>query len=186
MIRLKKPQDLYKSISFLIAIRNSGSEKKLKIASNQPKTISGIIRGQELDLFDMREKRKPSQQQVIDSYALKTGALFSHCCYSGGILGEADKNELSILENIGTDIGIFYQIKDDIKDKLSKEEEIGKPVGQDKDRWTLIDIVGLRRTKTIMEEYENKIKTNFGRLKNNSREISYLESVLCDMSNKKI
>ncbi len=158
-------------------------KKKLIIAYNQPKTIIDIVRGQEQDLFYLREKKKPSQEEVINSYSLKTGALFSHCCYAGGVLGNAEFEELEMLKEIGNSIGIIYQVADDVKDKTGSRAEIGKPIGQDADsgKWTLIDIVGLQQTKTIMKKYFDKLKLNVKKLKSNGQNVRYLESVLSEI-----
>ncbi|MCG3057157.1 polyprenyl synthetase family protein, partial [Escherichia coli] len=61
----------------------------------------------------------------------KTGKLLSFCVKAGAILGEATEEQLELLEKFSFNLGLAFQIQDDILDIEGSEEAIGKPVGSD-------------------------------------------------------
>lgn len=73
--------------------------------------------------------------QTIDDYMLrigkKTAALFSACCAAGGMLSDAKAEEVQALKRFGENLGIAFQIRDDLLDFWGDEKALGKPVGSD-------------------------------------------------------
>jgi len=76
---------------------------------------------------------------------LKTGALIAFSCEAGAILGEATPDHRQALAAYGRDLGLAFQIADDLLDIESTEAELGKAVGKDADhgKATFIDLLGL-------------------------------------------
>ncbi|HIE91964.1 MAG TPA: hypothetical protein EYQ83_03470 [Acidobacteria bacterium] len=76
---------------------------------------------------------------------LKTGALIAFSCEAGAILGEATPDHREALAAYGRDLGLAFQIADDLLDVESTEAELGKAVGKDADhgKATFIDLLGL-------------------------------------------
>ena len=99
----------------------------LEIATASGKT--GMIGGQIIDIEN--EGKEISLDLLNELHALKTGALIRVACKVGAILGGATESEAELLAEFGSLIGLSFQIKDDILDKISSEEELGKPVGSD-------------------------------------------------------
>ena len=108
----------------------------------------GIAGGQYLDLS--YEKKKVSKNKIIDMEIKKTGKLFSFCCVAPAIIKKKNSKEIKFFENIGSDIGLLFQIADDLIDFNGNSRVAGKKTGKDqkKGKATLISLLG----------YENAIK----------------------------
>jgi farnesyl diphosphate synthase len=104
---------------------------------------NGMIGGQ---MIDMRAPDSAfSADEVILLQRLKTGQLFEFACEAGAILGEAGAEHHSRLRAYARDMGLVFQITDDLLDVTGTAEKTGKAVGKDKDRGkaTLVSIHGL-------------------------------------------
>merc|ERR1711966_228031 len=74
----------------------------------------GIAGGQYLDLS--YEKKKISKKKIIEMEIKKTGKLFSFCCAVPAIIKNKSNKEINFFENIGSNIGLLFQIADDLID----------------------------------------------------------------------
>ena len=72
--------------------------------------------------------------EVRQMQAMKTGALIQFAAVAGGIHGQADKAMQAALERYSRDLGLAFQIADDLLDYDSDSATLGKPAGQDADR----------------------------------------------------
>lgn len=104
---------------------------------------NGMIGGQTIDMLAAGKNFGPDD--VIHLQRLKTGALFEFCCAAGAILGRAGADDEARLRGYARDIGLIFQITDDLLDVLSTAEKTGKAVGKDKDRGkaTLVSLLGI-------------------------------------------
>ena len=102
----------------------------------------GIAGGQYLDL-DF-EKKKVSKKQIIDMEIKKTGKLFSFCCAVPAIIKEKSLKEIKFFESLGSDIGLLFQIADDLIDFKGNSKIAGKRTKKDqkKGKATLISLLG--------------------------------------------
>lgn len=91
--------------------------------------IEGMIGGQWLDLE--AERRDLPLSELIAVHRGKTGALIRAACTLGGLAAEAAPLELKALTAYGEDIGLAFQIADDVLDATGTSEELGKPAGRD-------------------------------------------------------
>ena len=91
--------------------------------------IEGMVGGQWLDLE--AERRKLPLPELIEVHRGKTGALIRAACALGGMAAEAGSGQLEGLTAYGEDIGLAFQIADDILDATGTPEELGKPAGRD-------------------------------------------------------
>jgi geranylgeranyl pyrophosphate synthase len=89
----------------------------------------GMVGGQWLDLE--AERRALSLSELIGVHRGKTGALIRAACVLGGMAAEADADALAGLTAFGEDIGLAFQIADDVLDATGTSEELGKPAGRD-------------------------------------------------------
>jgi len=114
----------------------------------------GIAGGQYLDLSF--EKKKISKNRIIDMEIKKTGKLFSFCCTVPAIIKRKNLKDIKFFENIGANIGLLFQIADDIIDFKSSSKIAGKKTGKDskKGKATLISLLGYNNAI----KYSNKIK----------------------------
>lgn len=89
----------------------------------------GMIGGQVIDIEN--ENNKISLELLNELHALKTGALIRASCVSGAILAGADQDTVEKIAEFGSLIGMAFQVKDDILDKIGNTKDLGKPVGSD-------------------------------------------------------
>jgi geranylgeranyl pyrophosphate synthase len=89
----------------------------------------GMVGGQWLDLE--AERRALSLFELIGVHRGKTGALIRAACVLGGMAAEAEADALAGLTAFGEDIGLAFQIADDVLDATGTSEELGKPAGRD-------------------------------------------------------
>ena len=116
----------------------------------------GIAGGQFLDLS--YEKKKISKKKIIEMEIKKTGKLFSFCCVAPAIIKKKSSKEIKFFENIGSGIGLLFQISDDLIDFNGNSKIAGKKTGKDqkKGKATLISLLGHRNAI----KYCNKIIFN--------------------------
>ena len=103
---------------------------------------TGIAGGQFLDLS--YEKRKISSSNIINMQKKKTGKLFQFCCLAPAIISGANKKTIREMSVIGTEVGLLFQIADDLLDIKGSKKNVGKPVKKDKRKGksTLIKSLG--------------------------------------------
>ena len=108
----------------------------------------GMIGGQMMDI--LAPERNYDEAGVILLQRMKTGALFEFSCEAGPILAEASARDRQNLRDYARDLGLAFQIADDLIDALGTEEQAGKAVGKDQDQGkaTLISLYGVERART--------------------------------------
>ncbi len=106
----------------------------LKLASRDPRLIRAIAdsllymgEGEAMELVDYARDKK----SYIDLAFRKTGSLFGSAAEVGSLVGGGDDKETESLLGFGNHIGIAFQIRDDILDCISSENDLGKPVKKD-------------------------------------------------------
>lgn len=116
----------------------------------------GMIGGQVVDMF--------CEESIKDVYDLeylhrhKTGAIIKSSAIVGGLLGGASEGELKSIEKFADNIGLAFQIQDDILDVEGNEQKLGKPIGSDKDnnKKTYVSMLGLNESKKLQEKLTNE------------------------------
>ena len=158
------------------------SDKKLILSDNVKlnliKQLSscsghrGIAGGQFLDLTF--ENKKISQKKIIDMAIKKTGKLFSFCCMVPPIIKNKDINNIKFFEKIGAEIGLLFQISDDLIDYKGKTKKVGKKTNKDnkKGKATLISLLGYRNTIIYGEKIKNNIINNLKKYGSKSKNIN--------------
>ncbi len=91
----------------------------------------GMIGGQVVDIIN--EGKKISEDELKYMHMKKTGALIKVSIVSGAILGEAPEDDIKKLEKFGENLGLAFQIKDDILDVIGSTEKLGKNVLSDEE-----------------------------------------------------
>ena len=116
----------------------------------------GIAGGQYLDLN--YERKKIKENKIVDMQIKKTGKLFAFCCIAPALILNKNKNVLRFFEKIGYEIGLLFQITDDLIDYRGIAKKAGKKTKKDekKGKATLISLLGYKNTVN----YTGKIKNN--------------------------
>lgn len=109
--------------------------------------IGGMVGGQMLDLAaeGRWDDGALDEAGVRRLQAMKTGALLAFAVEAGGILGRADEGQRRSLATFGKALGAAFQVADDILDRESSAEALGKRAGKDREagKGTLVDMLGL-------------------------------------------
>ena len=113
----------------------------------------GMIGGQVIDL--KYEASVAPLNVITELYRLKTGCLLKAAATIGCILADAEKEKINAASKFAENIGIAFQIRDDILDIIGSAEELGKPIGSDKNeqKSTYVSIVGLEEAQRQVNEY---------------------------------
>ena len=138
----------------------------------------GIAGGQYLDLSF--EHQKVSKNRIVEMEIKKTGKLFSFCCVAPLIIKRKSKQEINKFENIGADIGLLFQVADDLIDNRGSSLVAGKKTGKDKikGKATLISLLGQKNTikyaNRLILKINDKLKKYRPRSKNLSETLEYI------------
>lgn len=118
--------------------------------------VYGMVGGQTVDIIN--EGRKMDMDTIMYIHNLKTAALIEASMMAGAVLGGATDKEIDTIEKIAKNIGIAFQIQDDILDITSTTEVLGKPVLSDEKnhKTTYVSICGIEKSKENVERYSNE------------------------------
>ena len=117
--------------------------------------IYGMIGGQVVDVTSVGMSVSKDKLDFI--YELKTSALIESAMMIGAILAGAGEADVKKVELIAKNVGIAFQIQDDILDVTSTVEVLGKPVLSDdkNEKTTYVTLVGLENAKKYVEQISN-------------------------------
>ena len=131
----------------------------------------GIAGGQYLDLSF--EKKKISKNKIINMEIKKTGKLFSFCCMVPAVIKKKSQREIIFFENIGANIGLLFQMADDLIDFKGESKIAGKKTGKDKKKGkaTLISLLGHKNAIRYSNKIKSKIIYDLKKYTSNSSDI---------------
>lgn len=112
----------------------------------------GMVKGQVLDMKG--EQQRLPLAELEEVHVHKTGALLSFCIDAGAVLSEADINQRRQLQIFAENIGLAFQIQDDILDVTATTEQLGKPANSDtsSDKSTYPSLLGLDGARTELKD----------------------------------
>lgn len=115
--------------------------------------IYGMIGGQCADLDAEGRGQNLSSEQLLYIHEHKTGCLIEAALMVGALLAGASQEVVDKLEKIGSNIGLAFQIQDDILDVEGDSAELGKPVGSDEEneKLTYVSLYGMEKSKKDVE-----------------------------------
>jgi len=145
---------LVKVYDMLLALDPSKLTKVLR-AFNQ--CAAEVCEGQQWDM-EFEKEKTVTEAQYINMIKLKTAVLLGFCLEFGGILANASDEDCRALRNFGINIGIGFQLKDDLLDAYADPKKFGKQVGG--------DIIANKKTFLLikaLEKVKGKQKTELDR-----------------------
>ena len=154
--------------------KNLSAEKLVKIMEEyfQAAGAYGVIAGQVVDIecekfggnFDIEDEQLPEILNYIHTH--KTADLFKLALRTGAIIADANEKQLEVITDFAQNLGVAFQIADDVLDEISTFEQMGKTLGKDKDagKLTYTNLFGLEKAKQDLNMYldkcENILKEN--------------------------
>jgi len=118
--------DFLLATSFALAV----SSGHLRILSVLSETTTRMAEGEILQLINSHNL-EISEQEYIEVITRKTAILIAAACQIGAIFGGAGDEREEAMRSFGLNLGISFQLRDDVLDYAGSEEEVGKPIGQD-------------------------------------------------------
>jgi geranylgeranyl diphosphate synthase type II len=136
----------------MISIRHATDSKALLTAIDEvaySAGVRGMIIGQVVDIAWEGEQLSEAQLEYMHRH--KTGALFRASILSAAILAGANKEELAALTEYSGQIGLAFQIADDILDVTGNEASLGKPLGSDakNNKTTYASLLGIDKARKL-------------------------------------
>ena len=111
----------------------------------------GMVGGQILDM--QSEERQCTEQEVIDIQSRKTGALIKAACLLGVLAGNGAEQQLDAAAKFADNLGLAFQIRDDMLDVIGNQETLGKAVGVDATKNTFVQLYGLQRCDALVKHH---------------------------------
>jgi octaprenyl-diphosphate synthase len=114
-------------------VARTGNIEVIRLFSQTVMTIARGEIGQDMTAYDTRQTVREYLQRIGG----KTASLFATACQGGALLANASKDRVEALKHYGYNLGMAFQVVDDILDFVGDEQEMGKPVGSDLSQGTL-------------------------------------------------
>ena len=126
--------------------------------------IYGMIGGQVVDV--QSSGHAISKERLDFIYELKTSALLEAAMMTGAVLAGAAEKEVRTIEQVASDVGVAFQVRDDILDVTGTLESIGKPVHSDdkNEKTTYVTLKGLEQASADVEELSDRALRNLASL----------------------
>lgn len=139
----------------------------------------GMIGGQVVDLA--YESRKADEDILKLICSLKTGALIKASCIIGCVLAGADEVKISAAQKYAENIGLAFQIVDDILDEIGDEKKLGKPIKSDKnnEKSTFVSLFGIEKCKLLVDELTKSAKDSLDVFGEDAEDLLRLADYLC-------
>ncbi|MDO5424457.1 MAG: polyprenyl synthetase family protein [Eubacteriales bacterium] len=163
--------------AFQFEPENPGIGRALTILTRKT-GVYGMLGGQSVDV--QYEGYAPDRDRIDFIYRLKTSALIEASLMVGAALAGASGEEIDAMEEIGRDVGLAFQIRDDILDVTSTTEVLGKPVNSDEKnhKATYVTLEGIEKAK---EDVETISKRAVARLDGLKASNPFLRSLILDL-----
>lgn len=147
--------------------------KELSFASGS----LGMVAGQILDMEG--EGKNLSLEQVKEIHHLKTGRMLTFPFVAAGIIAEQSEEVIAKLREIGQNLGLAFQIRDDIIDVTGTFEEIGKTPGKDQEgeKSTYVALLGLKGAQEALEELLTAVKNDLAQITSSAEIVEIIESL---------
>lgn len=151
------------------SLGKSNPEKYLRAINEIAKSsgIYGMIGGQVVDVQSENEQIPKEKLDYIHNN--KTAAIIIGCMRAGAIIGDANEEQIDEITKYAKNIGLSFQIVDDILDIVGDEVKLGKKVGSDinNNKSTYPSLLGLKKSKEISNELISEAKKSIEKLSEN-------------------
>lgn len=167
--------------AFLVA-SNSSCENKVEAILNLAKLsgFDGMIGGQVIDMDVAKDEKT-----LLELHSRKTGTLICASAKLGAIAANASESDTEKVIEYAKNLGMAFQIKDDLLDVLGDEKTLGKPIGSDKNsnKKTFVDFYGIDGAKSKLLEYNQKAKESISYFGEKCLFLTQLVDYLTDRNN---
>lgn len=131
---------------------------QIKLVHTLSFNATQMILGEALDCYFEHQTLELEKLQTI--HTLKTAKLIASSLQMGGIIANLSESELKALWDFGILLGVFFQIRDDLLDATSTEQEIGKPTQKDQSKNSYVNLLGLQESQKTLQDHKNKLQSS--------------------------
>ena len=163
----------------------SGTEREcmfraLKVLSDKSGAF-GMVGGQTVDVIGTGKSF--TEEELMFIYRLKTGALLEASMMIGAILAGADEETVKTVEQVAADVGLAFQIQDDILDVTSTVEELGKAVFSDEKnkKTTYVSLFGIEESGRTVELLTSRALDRLSAIGGKGTEDRFLKELLLSL-----
>lgn len=143
---------LVKAYELIAAVEDQHLRQVMKLFSE---CATGVCEGQQYDM-DFEQSDEVSIEDYLEMIRLKTAVLLGFALELGGIIGGASSEDQALLRSFGENIGIGFQIKDDLLDVFGDEQKVGKQIAG--------DIIANKKTFLLIKALEKADETTYDQL----------------------
>jgi geranylgeranyl diphosphate synthase type II len=143
--------------------RKSAEQIKLRAISILGEELKNLIKGQTFELL----AKSPSEYEIIYLYLLKTGSLMSASAELAGVFAQVDEESISVLKNFGSNLGLAFQITDDLLDLFQDQRKNNSP-------FNYAYLYGHEIARTKAQYYRDKALEDLKKLGIKSPVVEYL------------
>ena len=142
----------------------------------------GMVGGQVLDM--QSEHRQCTEQEVLDIQSRKTGALIRSACVLGVLAAGGNDMQLQSANDFARNLGLAFQIRDDMLDVIGNAEQLGKAVGVDGNKNTFVQLYGLDACENLVKTYTEQAVANLCGLPGCFKNSQYMQNLACSLTNR--
>ncbi len=163
---------------------SSDTVKALRILANKA-GIYGMVAGQVVDIESEDRPGDVTMDTIKFIHENKTAAMIESSMMIGAALAGASDEEIGMMEKIGSDVGLAFQIRDDILDVTGDEKTLGKPIGSDEEngKTTYVSLVGLEQAEKDVEAISARALSNLASLPGDKAFLTELIQYLINRDN---
>ena len=156
--------------------RTAAMAKTLAFAAAE----QGMCGGQYIDTS--KEGLPVTEDELYEIHRLKTGALLRAACVMGVQCAGGTAEQVSAAEDFAMNLGLAFQIRDDVLDTISTVDELGKPIGSDaaEKKTTFVSLLGVEECSRLVHEHTEKAKSAIAGLFSDTDFLCWLADVLAD------
>ena len=174
------------ALAFQVAGAMSGTDAQVRRALTclaEATGSQGLVGGEVLDIEG--ENTEPDADLLKMIHARKTGALITASCVIGGVMAGANEAEIDALETYGQEVGLAFQIADDVLNETSTAGELGKAVGSDRERGkqTYPALMGLEKAMEEAERHHNNAISAISALQGDLSGLTELARIVVERRN---
>ncbi len=142
--------------------------------------IFGMVGGQSVDVVNENNNTDMGLSDILFIHENKTAALIECALMCGAALAGANDDQIAMMEKVGSNIGLAFQIQDDILDATGSFEELGKSIGSDEknQKATYLSLEGMDKSK---EDVEKLSEEAVDILKNVPKRNEFLEELVMSL-----
>lgn len=168
------------TMAYAISLANERVTPERRVAGAQFLSSAGLemILGQAHDILQDYPSDAP-EKRLLECYELKSGVLYAASAKAGAILCGADAAEADRIGLAGLNLGLSYQLLDDVADVVAGVNEVGKQPGRDARKWTAIDWLGVEGARRESKRFQEK---GLAALEGFGPRADWLRELVCEAS----